>query len=103
MFIDVPGSVARIIRPCNVEEKLRKTFFPDKEMIIVVYSVEEFLDKFPLPKDCQKIVMLHIFHIITGLLKESNFDDEDLLNISLGYSSKMSSNFPEILYEINIT
>lgn len=105
MFIDVPGSVVRIIRPCNVEEKLRKAFFPDniKEIKISVFPVENFFDTFPLPKDCQKIVMLHIFYIITGLLKESNFNDEDLLNISLGYSSKISSKFPEILYEIKKT
>ncbi|MBM3467678.1 MAG: hypothetical protein FJX70_07630 [Alphaproteobacteria bacterium] len=103
MFIDVPlpGSVARIIRPCNVEEKLRKTFFPDKikKITISVLPVEEFLDAFPLPKDCQKIVMLHMLVTINELLEKSNFNDKELLELVLGYSSKIFLMSPEILSE----
>jgi len=54
--------IKRIIRPHNIEEKLRKDIIPDgiKKMTIFVHPVEEFFDKFPLPEDCQKLVILHM-------------------------------------------
>lgn len=67
-----PVPIKRIIRPHNIEEKLRKTLFPDgiKEVTIFIYPIEEFFDKFPLPEDCQKLVILHMLLTINELLDQ---------------------------------
>lgn len=104
MFVDLPAvSIERIIRPYNIkEEKLRKTLFPDeiKEITIFVPLIEEFFNKFPIPADCQKLVMLHMLSTIRQLLKKCNFDDQELFGLLLNYSSNILSMFPNFLSEI---
>lgn len=109
MLIDLSSPVKRIIRPYNIkEEKLRKTLFPDgideiKEIIISVPLVEEFFNNFPIPEDCQKLVMLHMLSTMRQLLDECNFDDQELFGLALNYSSNIFSMFPNFLSEIEET